>query len=490
MDIYGWETSDGRRVLYRESAVRDLRQLAIAGFTSLPRRGLEVGGLLFGAEVDGETVIEASEPTPCEHRYGPSFALSEADRTGLRDLIAERRSADMPPLAGFFRSFTGRDPIIEEADESFIGEQFPQGDFLYLMLQPISAEKCVASARFFRDGRILPETEDPPAPFDLRLMRKMQPAVSAEPEPAAVQPPEVIPEETPASPPLPPAYRSRTEPTEPAPSAPVPSWAAEPAPRRDGRWMAALALLFVIGIAGGVYYELNTPIAPRWTDLHLDARPIQDRLEISWDAAALRMLNATRGTLSLTDAAEHREVNLDSSQVRAAKYSYAPVHGDISVRLILYDRTRSIAGDAVRVATVGQPQQPAQSAQPQAQPQSQPVSPAPATPPAASPAPAETRSTVVAAAVPPSTVHEVQPRIPEGIRSRITDRVVIPVEVQVNEQGRVTYAQAEQDSADGVVRYLADQARKAAREWRFRPARTRSGARVASSKTIEFVFTR
>jgi outer membrane biosynthesis protein TonB len=41
---------------------------------------------------------------------------------------------------------------------------------------------------------------------------------------------------------------------------------------------------------------------------------------------------------------------------------------------------------------------------------------------------------------------------------------------------------------DGLQRYLADLAEKAAREWRFTPAKSREGASVASSKTLTFVF--
>jgi hypothetical protein len=62
--------------------------------------------------------------------------------------------------------------------------------------------------------------------------------------------------------------------------------------------------------------------------------------------------------------------------------------------------------------------------------------------------------------------------------------------VEVSERGRVVHASAEDQSGDGVHRYLAERAAKAAREWRFVPARTRSGEHVAATKTIDFVFTR
>jgi outer membrane biosynthesis protein TonB len=88
-------------------------------------------------------------------------------------------------------------------------------------------------------------------------------------------------------------------------------------------------------------------------------------------------------------------------------------------------------------------------------------------------------------------VHEVQPDIPAGIRSRLATEVKIPVAVRVNERGRVLSAQVEDTSgsADGLHRYLVGQAEKAAREWQFTPARTRTGIPIPSDKTIQFVIT-
>src|SRR3954452_7800264 len=95
---------DGPAVLLDESVVRGLRQLAIDGFVALPRRGIEVGGVLLGISHSEEVKLEGFEEVPCEHRYGPSYALSESDRAALRDLLAGWPAAK-PPVVGFFRSF-------------------------------------------------------------------------------------------------------------------------------------------------------------------------------------------------------------------------------------------------------------------------------------------------------------------------------------------------------------------------------------------------
>jgi hypothetical protein len=383
----------GRRVLVDERAVRELRMLAIEGFVALRRRGLEVGGILFG-QADGEEVrIETFAEAPCEHRFGPSYRPSESDREKLGELLDESRRGPVPVL-GFFQSFTAREPVIEDFGEAFMREHFPQGDSVYLMLQPLSAEICVASFRFFRDGDMLPDSGDPPFVFDPRQMA----TVMAPPAPVRA--------------PLPPPRRRRDEEREEAraeapdrtliaePREEAPLWEARPA-RRRARWWIPVAVCLLVGATGGVISEMG------------------------------RLMN---------------------------KPQKLP---------------------AVPKLTITPPQSTPPAASQPARP-----APEPAPVPIVNPTPP-----VAVAATSPVAVHEVRPAVPEGIRARIAgDIVVIPVKVDVSERGRVVRAVAESRGGDGVRRYLADLAQKAARQWQFTPARSRSGEAVAGSKRIEFVF--
>src|SRR6266487_3464264 len=86
--ICPWPT-EGRRVLMSASLVLELRARAIEGFVSLPKRGVEIGGILFGHARADSVQIEGFEEAACEHRYGPSYALSDADRAQLSDLLAQ-----------------------------------------------------------------------------------------------------------------------------------------------------------------------------------------------------------------------------------------------------------------------------------------------------------------------------------------------------------------------------------------------------------------
>src|SRR5260370_27020981 len=79
------------------------------GFKALPRRGLEIGGLLIGtARAAGKlTVVDVDdfEPVESEHATGPSYVLSDADRRLLKERIAARAAtANPPPAVGPYRS--------------------------------------------------------------------------------------------------------------------------------------------------------------------------------------------------------------------------------------------------------------------------------------------------------------------------------------------------------------------------------------------------
>ena len=231
---------------------------------------------------------------------------------------------------------------------------------------------------------------------------------------------------------------------------------------------------------GGGLFDLGRD---RRGDLRtVDAKPAGRQLEVSWDASAPRAVNATRALLGVSDGDAHHDIELTPAQIRAGKYTYTPAHGDVALRMILYEKGLGVAGDAVRVAAIPNLVEIPAEVKPATGADRAAATPAPSSPssPSASPRPRFV--------VPPSTIREVQPNIPAGIRSRIQDRVVMPVEVEINAQGRVTRATADV-SGDGVRRYLAEQAQKAAQQWRFTAARAKGGARVASSKTLYFVFT-
>ena len=453
----------GRHVSLSESVARQLRMLAIEGFTALRRRGLEIGGLLLGHAAGEELRIEAFQEVPCEHRYGPSYVLSEADRENLTGLLAQLRGSAEWDVIGAYRSFTGRDPVIEPADEALVAEHFPQGDFVFLFLQPLSPENCVTSFQLFREGQLLPANE--------QTLFVLPPKSVPEPEPEPLIPPEPAPD----PPPLEPASERSGELSEVpvsavGPETPVSAVGPE-APPRPLMWKMALICMAAV-LGGSLAYELgraHRPLSPaaQWAELNLEARPAGGKLDVTWDAGVARSLQATRGTLIMTEGASQREMELNSAQVGAGRYTYAAERPDVTLRLTLFAGDRAVASESARLS-----------------------SPPPVTATPVTPAPkAPAASADLRPEIPPSVVHEIQPFVPEGIRARVRAPIVIAVELLVNEHGRVIRAKAKEPGADGLRRYLAGVAEKAAREWRLTPARSRDGSPVVAAKTIQFVFT-
>ena len=464
MALHGWKSNkDGQTILVGERVIAGLRTLAIDGLMALPRRGIEVGGLLVGKAADREIEVEGFEEVPCEHRYGPSYALSDSDRQALSKLLAQRTGGPLPVI-GFFRSFTYRDPALEQADEAFVSENFPQGDFVFLMLQPRTHEDCVASLRTFHDGQLLPDTEEEPFVFDAAAMPVMEPTPPFAPPPEA--PPETAPRDRLVE--AAPLVHQRARylidadlPPEPARSSRARSWMLP----------AACALAVGAGIFG--FQQWRAARQPRWTELHLDARPVNSQLEVTWDGFAPRALNATNGLLAVTDGGAHQDIALNSEQIRGGKYTLMPAHPDVALRLILYDKGTGVSGDSVRISQI--PQVPEAPAPAKASAHAD----APLPPAAARSVP----ETAPASAAPLVATHEVQPHLPPGIRSRLHETVDIPVRVEVSPQGRVVRAAALSKDQDSIHRYLDDAARKAARQWRFRPSRG------TTHQTLHFVFT-
>lgn len=436
----------------------ELRALAIEAFAASPRHGVEIVGILLGDVRESNVRIGGFEQVPIEHSYGPSYSLSEKDWNTLSGLAAARQGR-APRLIGFFRSFAGREPVVEDADAAFVRRHFPRGDFIFLALQPLSATTCVAGFRFFQNGVLLPRSEDPPfvlepAPAD----REEEEKILWPPRPSAPPP------------------KQEAEPR---------SLAPKPAPARRekrARWWVLLLVAAVSAVIAAAIADLwSQARAPHWAELHLDALPHSGSLEISWDTGAARRLGATVGLLRVTDAGQRHDIALMEDQVRAGTYEYTPASGDDDVRLILYTGGKGVAGDAVRLASSAllAPKVPSIGEAEHAAPVDAPIP--PQSPRASAPAPG-------LPAAPPWPVHETEPQIPDGIRSRLQTPVTIAIGIDVSAQGRVLHAGSEAYGHDDVQSYLAMLAEKAALEWRFRPARARDGGNVAASTTVRFVF--
>jgi hypothetical protein len=453
-----WDAADGSgSVSLNASTIRELRAKAIEAFLSLPRRGVEIGGLLFGNEQDGHPFVQRFEEVSCEHRYGPSFTLSEGDHVELTGKLARSRREESLPVIGFYRSYTGRRALVEAADRALMREHFPNGEAVFLLLQPIDARNCSANFRICRDGEFLDAPVSSPVFFDPESIDK-----PAEPAGRPVE------READVEPTIQPSHATQPDRPFVIPSRTL--FADEPEPSH--RWWPALAAC-LLGVAAGVgLHMILAPEQPRWVDLYLSAKPSADThtVQLTWDAAAAKTAGVTHALLGVSDGTAHHQVPLSLPDIQLGAYTYAASSPDLEFRMTLYGRGPALSGGVLRMSPAAQaPAVIAPAAATPAEPQKQAEEPKPAP----------------KVDVSRKAVREVQPSVPEGIRARIAGEVRIPVTVTINGRGQVTAATTPR-AADGLQSYLGQQSVKAARQWRF----ARASASPVAEKTIYFTFRR
>jgi TonB family protein len=135
------------------SAIEALAFSIKEAFKSVPKRGLEIGGLLLGrVESDAGrperpvVVIEDFEPVDSEHQHGPSWLLSPSDRLALQASLERWRSSPAGGLhpVGFFRSHTRPDFGFDAQDQEIFGGGERSGEPVFLLVRPSHSELPLA----------------------------------------------------------------------------------------------------------------------------------------------------------------------------------------------------------------------------------------------------------------------------------------------------------------------------------------------------------
>ena len=409
-----WDAPDGSvSVSFSCDDIDRLRGLTIDAFLSLPKRGVEIGGFLLGRIESTDPLsisIEGFEPVPCEHKYGPSFVLSEADRGHLTEVLDRLQANPDRDVVGFYRTYTPREPALDAADQDLIRTYFSRLQNIFLLIRPLSSLECAAAFVFWKNGQL--QTEPQYASFPFRADQMTVPAEIPRATEMPARPPELPPRN--------------------AVSRPISAPAAIHQPR--------------ISTDAPVTRPRPVP-PPRFTE-----EDLEPSREFPWFWVLLLCLVVITGGVVLYSRKSNQQ--------------------------------QTAAKPAIAESRESAPAPPPAPAVPQAEPkQAETAIPTPEPPPAER---AE-RSPNIAPWVAPVTLHQVQPVIPPGIRARIHDRLIVPVVVHVTASGKVTSAFAD-GNGDSLYRYLGEQAVVAARLWRFRPARSKSGTPMEASKTLYFVF--
>lgn len=321
----------GLRVCLDFGVVDRISSDVLRGLGALPRRGMEVGGLLLGsADARGQTVtvsVEDYVAFPCEHLYGPNFRLSPKDQEGFAELVSSWAPAagrQIGPV-GFYRSHTRGDLELTPEDIELLDAWLPQPHAVCLLIRPYATRPAEAAIFTRRNGGFQP---GPPAsvfPFRRRELGGGSPPRRA--SAAAPQPQEA-------------------EPQKSAEEAPIETWihpapAAAPASKSTGGWLLVLALLafllvgIVIGVqvAGLIRPQSPPPAAGDPFALGLSAVQFGGAIHLRWNPQAPALVACRNASLVIRDGPNTKMIDLRKEDLARGALIYQHASPAVSFRL-------------------------------------------------------------------------------------------------------------------------------------------------------------
>jgi hypothetical protein len=284
-----------------------------------------VGGILLGrVTVEGIVTvrIEACVELPCEHLFGPSYALSEDEKQALRHALVQYGSSTEAEIhaVGFFRTHTRRGLSVD-SDDLQLAEFFPEGADLVLLIKPRLLRPSRAAFFFWEDAQTQPAS----AAIEFSIPRRASRDAAAAPE--VLAPPEPAIEEVDVAPP-----------------------AASRRPLWPSRWVQAPLRVFLLaawcliaylsGYAAGRQIDKVAPrAAPPPRDpyaLSLLVLQYGDNLHLTWDRQARPIAAAERGSLLISDVGQSRTLDLSAEQLRHGAVAYHQLSDRVRFRLEVF----------------------------------------------------------------------------------------------------------------------------------------------------------
>lgn len=121
-----WPSTEfGGEIEYAETVVHSISSEAAVGLRKL-KGGLEGGGLLFGERTAGLTRVLEARPVECEHRFGPSFVLSDTEQALLQsEVIDYGHDSKSLELLGYYFSHTRHGAILTDHEIELCNRHFP-----------------------------------------------------------------------------------------------------------------------------------------------------------------------------------------------------------------------------------------------------------------------------------------------------------------------------------------------------------------------------
>jgi hypothetical protein len=339
--------------------MEQIRERARDGLLAAPRVGVGVGGLLLGTREGGRTRIVDSIEIACCHSGGPSFKLTPEEMQQAREMMAEAGEITRKTriaVIGWYCSKTRGDAVLNEFDQQFHDELFPQAWQIALMLRPNAAEPMRA-VFYFRDETgvvsrgVESEVEEwaRPAEGDAIAVAAAEQREAGPAEIKVVEPParaaakviEMSPPPRPVESTLPAANARPQEttladiigagavegetPLRPRPAAAadlfgVPILLSEPPQNTKKQLIIGVGAAALVLIAGGAWFT-----RPSWTPappVNLSSSELNGDLLIRWNADAVKGID--HGTMYIADGSGKppETVALDHFQLGSGLLNY------------------------------------------------------------------------------------------------------------------------------------------------------------------------
>ncbi len=364
---------------YTDPAVESMRQAAMAGLQKVPKRGLEIGGVLLG-RIDGNTVrVEQWREIECSHAEGPGFELSETDEQRLREML-DQATADPDisrfQVVGWFRTRTRGGVFLSEGDIDLYNRFFPGEKQIVFVVRPHMYEPAQAGF-FFREPGGKVHGERSYAEFELENRRRLPLGFDAArvPRRSSVSPAPVSDRQSPPAGESPPGSRPQLgfDPSQMlgAPGSPPPT------PRRPGsfggdgrkvtlvevgqpqgwtrnRVLLAAATVTILVVA--VFLGVPAIEGVRDASVGLRASDVGGELVIQWNRSADVLAEANAAFMRIIDGAEELRVDLSPEELKSGTLVYQHRTGDVELHLVTLSGTRETSAEITTFVGASPPQ--------------------------------------------------------------------------------------------------------------------------------------
>jgi len=342
------------------------------GFGAVPKRGAEVGGVLFGSIETGEKTIvriDDFEAVACAYRRGPSYYLSEIEQDTLGSVALSKRPGPDGLLSavGYYRSHT-RDGAMSLGTEDLelIGRYFPEVEDVILLVKPFATKVSLAGFLVRENGSFPAETllefpfrrremlgEEAPARRSMSERkprgRERREEQTHEARGSQLQPPDdgasdYAPE---YAPPYQPSYAAE-------PPIYLEEF-AEPPPKSRGAWVwFPLAFVF-LALGGALGYQIALNYSPRLHAgdgaaafaLDLSAGRTGESVTVRWNRDSPAVRAAARGVLEIEDGEFSKSVQLDAAHLKEGTVVYQNSSPRVSFRLVIFVGSKATVNETL-----------------------------------------------------------------------------------------------------------------------------------------------